>query len=495
MNIEESARLAANMVKRDLQNEDGVFDPGLLYDVVRHTPQELTEGQKAQARENIGALPKNFGVESAGAPLMVGDDGNVFAYGVEHVVEPVRIYENGSIYPVSSSGKLFVNHANYTGVRVYQVYAGNTYKFKGTSAISNTYTYALAQGVYDRPDSGYNTGMIYTVAQSEDPRVETHEYEIAPTADCYLYVQFGNIVAETDKKVFELQGVVENFNTEYKVLGDGSGIEIRYPYGDDTLIVLLDKRGGNNLFDFHKISTRHTTLFESVSSDWHSPFVVAAVNNADGDAPSNAYFTGGNHQTNNTGSGGAVTARTSSMQFYANGKTITAGKSGKAERIEMRWTNMVQGYNTSKADGSGREILQENHTLSFVNGKFESFVELIPLEDVIMSTYYGLQACTNSAWTNIRYLGGTNRAAYTGASESGDLTTYCVSCYDDMHKMLIEIDPTFDLGRRTDDFTSGTRGAFHTDYHKLYFTIINKPVSMTANSMYCLRGSYTFMPA
>jgi hypothetical protein len=463
-------------------------------DAVKYTAQELTEEQKAQVRENIGALSKNFGVESAGAPLMVGDDGNVFAYGVEHVVEPVRIYENGSIYPVSSSGKLFVTHNDYVDVRVYQVYAGNTYKFKGCAVYGQQYSYALAQGVYDRPDSGYNTGMNYTVVQSEAQNDYYIEYEISPTDDCYLYVQLNKAAVEADKQVFELQSVVENFNTEYKVLDDGNGIEIRYPYGDDLLTVMLDKRGGNNLFDFHKISTKRTILFDSMSSDWHGPFIVAAVNNADGDTTSNAYFTGGNHQTNNAGSGGAVTARTSSLQFYANGKTITAGKSGKAERIEMRWTNMVQGYNTSKADGSGREILQENHTLSFVNGKFESFIELIPLEDLIMSTYYGLQGCTNIAWKTIRYLGGTNRAAYTGVSESGDLTTYCVDCYDDAHKMRIEIDPILDLGRRTDDFASGTRGAFHTDYDKCYFTIINKPVSMAANSMYCLRGSYMFIP-
>lgn len=82
MSIEEASILAAKKVKRDLQNDEGVFDPGLLYDVVRHTPQNLTEAQKAQARKNIGVasdgstgeLPK-VTKDDAGKFLRVSSDG------------------------------------------------------------------------------------------------------------------------------------------------------------------------------------------------------------------------------------------------------------------------------------------------------------------------------------------------------------------------------------------------------------------------------------
>lgn len=56
-NIGKAVVLASKKVKRELQNDENVFDPGLLHDVVRHSPQELSEAQKAQARKNIGAVP------------------------------------------------------------------------------------------------------------------------------------------------------------------------------------------------------------------------------------------------------------------------------------------------------------------------------------------------------------------------------------------------------------------------------------------------------
>lgn len=286
---------------------------------------------------------------------------------------------------------------------------------------------------------------------------------------------------------------IKPHTAKFAVTDDGNGIEISYGYGEDVLTVLLNKRGGNDLFDFCKISTSAETIFHSTSSDWHSPFIVKALDNGDGDTPESAYFTGGNHQTNNFGAGGAATARTSKLELFADSKPLSAGDSGTADIIEMRWTNMIQGYNTTKADGSGREVLQENHILKFINEKFEAYVEIIPLEDVIISTYYGLQGITSS-YPKVRYIGGANQGEYEGTSESGDLTTYRIECHRGNHKMNIEIDPEFDLGKRTDTFAHGTKGAFATEYGKCYFTIINKPVAMSANSTYCLRGSWEFAP-
>lgn len=453
-------------------------------------------------------MDKDFGVENAGAALVVGADGKVAVLieesgeEVETPVTPVRVYAPGNIYIVTSSGRLFVQPNQYVTTAAYRVEAGKKYRFSAWSKNGITTTYALADAVYDMPESGFNTGAKYSSYQSEDAGYE-YDYEIVPETDCYLYVQMSTPFNSTngdddpnDHVVVVTGGTAkkEEAYPLYSVIEDGNGIEISYPYADGTLTVTLNKRGGNNLFDFRSIKTKAETLFDATISDWHSPFVVAAVNNADGDTPDNQYFTGGSHQTSNSGTGGAVTARTSALIFYADGKLLAAGDAGHADRIEMRWTNLVQGYNTSKADGNGREILQENHTLTFVNGKFEAYVEIIPLEAVTMKTYYGLQAIMTSKWANIRYPGGTNRAEYTGASESGDLTTYCMDCYGDNHRMRIEIDPLLDLGKRSDAFANGTKAAFSTDYGKCYFTIVNKDVSMAAGDMYCLRGSYEFTP-
>jgi hypothetical protein len=466
-----------------------------------------------KARQDIATLTeekadKYMGAENAGAALIVGADGNIAVLvedaGGEQltVVAPVRIYEKGFCYVVESTGKVFISGDEYMDTAAYQVYAGKKYRFKGKTNNSCQYTYAMGPTLYDRPESGFNAGVVYTHVQHEAVSEEMYEYEIIPESDCYLYVQCGD-VGSSFPNVDPGQNLVavtvipsskSSVGAKYAVSSDGNGIEISYPYSEDTLTVTLNKRGGNNLFDFRKIETNTEKLFDASSSDWHAPFVVAAVNNADGDTPENQYFTGGNHQTNNTGTGGAVTARTSALQFYADGKLLSAGDAGNAIKVEMRWTNLVQGYNTTKADGNGREILQENHTLTFANGKFETYVEVIPLEAVTMKTWYGLQAVVGSKYPNIRYPGSANRGEYQGNSESGDSTACVMDCYGDAHRMRIEVDPVFDLGKRSESFAIGTKGAFSTEYGKCYFTIVNKDVSMAAGDMYCLRGSYEFTP-
>lgn len=492
---------------------NGNFDGGSSVEVDATLTKSGAAADAKETGEKIKQLSeeksdKYMGVENAGAALIVGADGNI-AVLVEDaageqltVVAPVRIYDKGNCYVVESTGKMFVSSNEYMLTAAYQVYAGKKYRFKGRSINSSQYTYVMGLTLYDMPESGFNTGVIYTHAQMEAISGEDYEYEIIPESDCYLYVQCGrmessfpgidpeqNLVAVT-----VLPSSKSGVGAKYAVSSDGDGIEISYPYSEDTLTVTLNKRGGNNLFDFRKIETNTEKLFDASSSDWHAPFVVAAVNNADGDTPENQYFTGGNHQTNNTGTGGAVTARTSALQFYADGKLLSAGDAGNAIKVEMRWTNLVQGYNTTKADGNGREILQENHTLTFANGKFETYVEVIPLEAVTMKTWYGLQAVVGSKYPNIRYPGGANRGEYQGNSESGDSTACVMDCYGDDHRMRIEVDPVFDLGKRSDSFAIGTKGAFRTEYGKCYFTIVNKDVSMAAGDMYCLRGSYEFMP-
>ena len=477
------------------------FEDGQLLNAghLNYIEDGIVENANKLSQLSEDKLAKNLGAENAGASLVVGENGEVTVstdetVEVETPVSPVLTYPSVALYVVPAQNKMYYADSEWCDVYVYQLAKGKTYRFHARSLNGRTETYAIAETLFEKPASGYGSGVVYTEYKTEVPN--EYEYELIAETDCYIYVQVLHDASANPDMVVVTRSAApdENDYPLYSVTVDGSGIGISYPYGDDMLTVFLNKRGGNNLFDFRSIKTTTETLFDALLSDWHSPFVVAAVNNADGDAPDNQYFTGGSHQTNNANSGGAATARTSTLKFYADGKLITAGDFGKADRIEMRWTNLVQGYNTTKADGNGREILKENHTLTFVNGKFEAFVELIPLEDVTLKTYYGLQGIMTAAYSKIRYWGGTNRAEHTGVSESGDLTTYCMECYSDRHKMHMEIDPLLDLGKRSDAFANGTKGAFSTEYGKCYFSIVNKAVTMSANNAYYLRGSWEFAP-
>ena len=209
--------------------------------------------------------------------------------------------------------------------------------------------------------------------------------------------------------------------------------------------------------------------------------------------PDSNHFTGGNHEYTNTGSGGTPTGRTEALKVLADNREISNG-SGTCNLLEIRWTNYVQATNTKKEDGTGREVLRENHILTFDGISWKTYVEIIPLESVTISTWYGLQGCgTNSIYNNIRYIGAENRALCDGGSYSscGNVNATKVMCFGENHKMEIEVDPGFDLGDHR--FSNGVPAIFAEKYGKVYFHIVNNK-TLDADCLYCLRGTYKFMP-
>ena len=284
----------------------------------------------------------------------------------------------------------------------------------------------------------------------------------------------------------------------------GTTIEVGYPYSDDkNVIVTMKQTGGNNLFDLYTVETipntgdyataSRTQLLGNVS-DCIAPYIVGAVNNIDGDDPNNTTFTGGNHQYNNTGTGSTPTARMVGIEFYADKKEVADGETGYCTAFEIIWENRVQGYNTRKSDGTGREILKVIHKAKFDGNDIKVSTDIYPLEDVTMLTYYGFQSFTYaSMYPNVRYIGAVNRLVNTGNSESGDMDAYVIHCEDSNSEncMELSIDTLLDLGKR--EHATGTRGMF-VSYNKCYFSIINQPTSMAKDSLYSLRGAYKFVP-
>lgn len=290
----------------------------------------------------------------------------------------------------------------------------------------------------------------------------------------------------------------------YVVDGDEVKVSAAYASGKDILVI-LKKKGGNSIFDFYQFATFESgkrfeelnepqiEILQTTVTDWHAPFVMKAVNDIDGDMPDSDHFTGGNHEYTNTGDGGTPTGRTSELKVFADHREIADG-SGTCDLLEIRWTNYVQATNTKKRDGSGREVLLENHVLSFDGVVWKTYVEIIPMEDVLLSKWYGLQGCgTNSIYHNIRYIGADNRALYDGGSYSscGNGNATKVMCFGENHNMEIEVDPSFDLGDHR--FSKGVYAIFAEKYGKVYFHIVNNK-TLDAGCLYCLRGTYKFMP-
>ena len=281
-------------------------------------------------------------------------------------------------------------------------------------------------------------------------------------------------------------------------------LDIIYKYSDTKdMRVRLCKKGGNSLFDFYQfalidndtalVSADHNggTIFITTPSDWFAPFTMAAKTNIDGDLPDSGHFTGGNHEYTNTGTGGTPTARTAEIKLFADGRMMTYGE-GYAEKIEICWTNYVQAYNTKKADGTGREVLLEKHRMFFDGERFRCEIELVPLEDVTVLRWYGLQCPTSHIWRGqAHYVGGVNRAYFdvATATSSGDKTATALILENEGNVLEMGIDPTVDIGDRR--FYTGTEGIFTRTYNKAYMNII-AGADLLANCVYTLKGYYRF---
>lgn len=281
-------------------------------------------------------------------------------------------------------------------------------------------------------------------------------------------------------------------------------LKVAQGYGNNDLVIKMQKRGGNELFDFSGLYTiekggvigvaTETTILP-ISTDWHAPFQIAALNNIDGDdinADTHNYnktFTGGNHQYNNTRSGSTPTARTSVLSFFVNGNNIIQGY-GFADVIEVRWTNLIQGYNTKKEDGTGREILKENHRMIFNADGVKEFVELIPLEGVSIEKWYGFQFSGRaSIYPNVLFVNAVNKGVITTSAGSGQKDTSNVIGYGETHKVKMSVDISIDLGQRYG--LTAVNGAITAGDNKAYFVIIDN-LSVNEGEHYFLEGGWEF---
>ena len=263
-------------------------------------------------------------------------------------------------------------------------------------------------------------------------------------------------------------------------------------YGTGIINVIFGKRGPNQLPDFKKITIDGREKYNG-SSDMHSPFTIKAVNNIDGDDVDNHTYTGGNHNYGNTGTTDyTATGRNVSLDIYADGKLLSNGEYGLATTITIKWVNRVQGYNTRKADGSGREIIEERHTIIFDGVNWVSTVELEPLEDVVIENYYGYQ-CPVSNYPNIHMIGADYKKefAYTDPHNSGNSTpnVYIACSVDD--RLEMEVDRSYDMGKGT--YYTGAQGFRTISGGKGYAFLISN-LSASSGDIYGARGTYRFIP-
>lgn len=295
--------------------------------------------------------------------------------------------------------------------------------------------------------------------------------------------------------------------------------------------------GGNQLFDFCRwfltantnravtdtpdTSTSGKTVYTDYQingTDFFGPYRVRAVNNADGDKATNNDFTGGNHQYNNSGSGSTATARTANLVFRVDGRNVTSF-AGYCKEVVIEWDNFIQGNNTKKADGTGREILKEHHTVRFDGDRFYVENDITALEELYIYTYYGLQMTQQYSHVNydcFLFLGSKTMMSvqkppvspnmkYSGDKASRDIINFNNNSgslfYKNNREMYVENEGLGDF-----DYVKSIPSSCRASSGKLYFEMIeafdesdssidmDKILTLQANDIIYFRGWYKFYP-
>ena len=163
------------------------------------------------------------------------------------------------------------------------------------------------------------------------------------------------------------------------------------------------------------------------------------------------------------------------------------------KEIIVKVRNQVEGSNTHSLE---RVILDEYVTYIFKDGKLFVEVCLVPIENLTMLSYYGLQFTSALAtyFNSIQYIGslsnefnntvadGTN----TGILNDELLDTFVLT--GNNIKFICYVDKTYGLGTREN--ANGTDTSFMINGIKLYSNLIRKSTVMTARKPYFWRGYY-----
>ncbi len=287
-----------------------------------------------------------------------------------------------------------------------------------------------------------------------------------------------------------------------KVKSDGAFSVIAPLSTSENLVMNFGRKGPNNIFEFKSFGTANVTLKDSTAlvtpnyhgkmtsyTDMFGPYYVDATSEPYVSGP----FTGGNHGYMNSGStdnpANTPTGRCVYVDIYADGEKVEAGFEGLVDEIMVKWENRVQGRNTVKADGSGRELLKEEYTMVMDGEKLNVHNVITPLEEVKIPNYYGLQM---TPWFDtVEYL----NAKTPGPFAIGTSTATDHACREALFEKDGLYCKMFMLPVGIGNFEhlpSNKASIFTADYGKSYFYPLNDNCIFPAGEPIEFRGGYQF---
>lgn len=264
---------------------------------------------------------------------------------------------------------------------------------------------------------------------------------------------------------------------------------------ESDLVIVIGKGGGNGLPDIRRVYTVNNTgplnaditcnrVIVDHATDLIGPGVIKAVQNADGDHVDSHFFTGGNHQDNNKGTGGSATARCIDFTCTCNGLPVDTECYG--DKVVFSWTNLLRGYNTT------REILREEVKLLIGGGTVSVDIRHTALEDIIREIYYGLQMVSGD-FSEIVFPSGKDPGPYPTRvrSDCGSKTCRTIRlCGDGPDAVEIGVCET---GLGSFQYNGADHSAFNMQYGKCYFNLIrDMDFPQRKGEITAMKGYYHF---
>ena len=286
-----------------------------------------------------------------------------------------------------------------------------------------------------------------------------------------------------DFRIQKLMQKVDNNNSVItKTIGNET--QIKWNDGNNNMMLVFKPCGVNNLPQIKDLYKNGIKMLDG-NTDFISPFIVAGDSQFAGDKTESFEFTGGYHGYNGDGTG-TPTARNIFYKVEADNN-----------KCKIIVVNNIQGFNTKKADGSGKEILQEEIIYTISPCKINVDVKLTALEWCRISTYMGLQAqntpwdtkiliCdddTHKQWMSLAYqnINGGNKTQST-------CNKLILNKGNDYLEM--KIDSSYGLGKLK--YVSDTSPLMWcADYNKTYFNLVkDKDLTLNKNDVIYWSGEY-----
>lgn len=414
--------------------------------------------------------------------------------------------------------------ADYEFVKL-SVVAGEKYYVEGWNTNSNLPmcfyqidgTSTTTRGLYDASSKGMNGvitipsgyDVLYVngnVAQGVPVKIE----KVVENTDLISAVNALDGKSGTMKK--ELAPLFVHYYTKDIAVGDHFAcvIDIAKRFNDTNDVVWTFKNKAptaNNFFDLNGVGVvakgtgkiqdficvMNVTAVVTASTDFILPICVGAVNNKDGDFPDNtSLFTGGAHGYNNSSlASSSATMRELFRSVSLDGVQLTNGDRKYGNVLIIDVVNNIQGCNTEKEDGTGREIIQQHIRVVIDRKKVGVEVSFTALEAVNIYALNGLGQYFN--FPNVRFIGSTTKRGVYVAGQRAvteDKHTNIVRNFGTDYYFDIEMDRTYGLAQ---DGGLAEYNAMGTIANKGYFNLIgDTPLSLEEGDMVSFRGSFAF---